>query len=236
MVGACCRLKTHCRLTTNNGRLISWLIFLYIIGASTNAYSLDLESVVQGLQKRYASVDTVTANFRQEYRAPGIRQSESGQLWLKRPGLMRWEYRHPEEKLFVTDGKEAFFYVPQERQVTVQPFTAADMRRTPLEFLLGGRDIETGFDTFWASEFRAEVEGTVMIRLIPREDQTEYSFLVLEIDKETYDIQRIIIHELSGNTSDFLFTDQIHNVRLGKKRFEFDIPDGVEVLRLENSE
>jgi len=50
-----------------------------------------------------------------------MERTESGTLWLsksglKKPGKMRWEYRSPREKLFVSDGTSAWFYVPGDRQ------------------------------------------------------------------------------------------------------------------------
>ena len=90
--------------------------------------------VIDALQSRYASVRTIRGSFQQNYRAPGIEQSEAGRFWMKKPGLMRWEYRSPATKLFVADGHECFLYVPQDRQVTVYPLTAADLHSTPLSF------------------------------------------------------------------------------------------------------
>ena len=109
--------------------------------AATESFAVDLETVAEGLQQRYASAETMSGSFQQTYRAPGIEQVESGVFRMKRPGLMRWEYRQPEAKLFVADGREAFLYVPLDRQVTIQSFSASDMRGTPLEFLLGGTNI-----------------------------------------------------------------------------------------------
>jgi outer membrane lipoprotein carrier protein len=212
------------------------MILLFSLGFLSSAYPQDIKEVIRDLQRRYASVNTVTADFQQDYRAPGIHQTESGKLWLKKPGLMRWEYDRPEKKLYVTDGEEAFSYVPEERQVTVQPFTAAEMHRTPLQFLLGGGDLERDFVASWASELSTKDSDIILIRLTPHRNNPEYAFLVLGLDQKTYDIQRIVIHEPSGNISEFLFTNQVYNAEIGNEKFKFRIPDGVEVMRLEDSE
>ena len=154
--------------------------------AAADSFSADLEAVVAGLQQRYASAVTMTGSFQQTYRAPGIEQVESGVFRMKRPGLMRWEYRKPEEKLFVADGREAFLYVPLDRQVTVQPFSASDMRGTPLEFLLGGTDIRKSFVVSWENNFKPTAEQTLLIRLTPRSGRSEYEYLVLELDPKSY--------------------------------------------------
>ena len=201
--------------------------------AITDSFSVDLETVATGLQQRYASAVTMSGSFQQTYRAPGIEQVESGVFRMKRPGLMRWEYRQPEAKLFVADGREAFLYVPLDRQVTIQPFSASDMRGTPLEFLLGGTDIRKSFVVSWENNFRPAAEPTLLIRLTPRSGQSEYEFLVLELDPKNYDLRRITIHEQGGNTSEFRLSNLTANAKIDNKEFQFKPPKGTEVMRLE---
>ena len=201
--------------------------------AVTDSYSADLETVAAGLQQRYASAVTMSGSFQQTYRAPGIEQIESGVFWMKRPGLMRWEYRLPEAKLFVADGREAFLYVPLDRQVTIQSLSASDMRGTPLEFLLGGMDIRKSFVISWENNFRQPTEPTLLIRLTPRSGQSDYEYLVLAIDPKNYELRRITMHEHGGNTSEFRLSNLMANAKIDNKLFQFKPPKGTEVMRLE---
>ncbi len=192
-----------------------------------------VDAAVSGLQKRYAAVKTIKADFRQTYRAPGINQIESGVFWMKKPGLMRWEYRDPEAKLFVADGHETFLYLPEERQVTVSSFSASEMHSTPLRFLLGQGDIAASFKVSRETELKPIVQGTVMLRLVPRTQESDYGYIVLELDAKTSDVRRMVIREQTGNTSEFLFTNMETNVAAEDKLFHFRVPKGVEVIRLE---
>ncbi len=215
-------------------RLIAgWILtaFLCLPGIS-EAYAQDISAVVARLEQRYASVKTITGSFRQTYRAPGIDQSESGIFWLKKPGLMRWEYRHPEEKLFIANERESFLYVPFDRQVTVQDFSPSDLHGTPLELLLGAGSIHKSFTASWEEVIRAKTENPFLIRLEPRSRESTYSFLVLELDRETCDVRRIVIREKTGNTLEFLLTDMADNVKIEDGKFRFKIPKGAEVVRL----
>jgi len=207
------------------------LFLLLFFSASGDLFPSDLETVVSGMQQRYATVATMMGSFQQTYRAPGIEQVESGVFRMKRPGLMRWEYRKPEEKLFIADGHEAFLYVPLDRQVTVHPFSASDMRGTPLEFLLGGADIRKNFTVSWENNFKPRAEKTLLLRLTPRNSQSEYEFLVLELDAQNYDLRRITIHEHGGNTSEFLLSNLTENAKISSKEFQFKPPKGTEVIR-----
>ena len=193
----------------------------------------DIETALSGMENRYAKVETVAGNFKQLYRAPGMTQEESGVFKLKRPGLMRWEYRTPEEKLFVADGKECFLYAPRDRQVTVHPLTPADLKRTPLVFLLGGGHIRRDYSVATETEYKPSFSDTLLLRLTPIRDE-EYLFVVLELDERTSDIRRVIIRERIGNTSEFLLSDMVTNQNMAAKDFQFKPPRGVEIVRLDD--
>jgi outer membrane lipoprotein carrier protein len=208
------------------------LILCFFLAVATTLSAADLADVISGLQRHYAAVETVKGNFRQTYRAPGIHREESGSFWLKRPGLMRWEYHVPEEQLFVADGKQSYLYVPRDRQVTIQPFAAADLHSTPLEFLLGSGDIKKSFEVSWEVEFKPTEAGTLMIRLVPHQKDAGYAFLVLEPDARTFDLRRIAIREATGSTSEFLLSNVSTNVRVDTTLFRFKTPKGVEEIRL----
>ena len=193
----------------------------------------DLASAIAGLQRRYAAVNTMRADFLQTYRAPGVDQTESGTMTMKKPGLMRWEYREPEIKLFVADGRDTYLYTPEDRQVLVQRFTAADLRSTPLRFLLGQGDIEGSFFVSWEPDLKPMAVGTLLLRLTPRSAETGYAHVTIECDGRSFDVRRMVIHERTGNTSEFVFRNLQTNVKIDNRQFQFKIPKGVEVVRLD---
>ncbi len=191
------------------------------------------ESAVSGLQKRYASVTSIKAEFQQTYRAPGVEQVESGVVWLKKPGLMRWEYRSPESKLFIADGRDSYLYSPEDRQVMIRRYSDAEMHSTPLLFLLGEGNIAASFKASPETEMKPRLQGTIQVRLTPHTPDSEYSWLVLEIEPRSSDIRRIVIRERTGNTSEFLFTNMETNVKVETSQFRFKMPKGVEIVRLD---
>src|SRR5262249_13187197 len=80
-------------------------------GAATRQ-QVNLSALIDGLQNKYARMQGLAADFTQFYAgADGRTARESGRLKLKRPGKARWEYTDPERKLFISDGKNIFFYV-----------------------------------------------------------------------------------------------------------------------------
>jgi hypothetical protein len=94
---------------------------LLAMALPTGAAAEDAHSIANAVDAHYNRLHTLQSDFTEVYRGSGMERTESGTLWLtkgglKKPGKMRWEYRSPREKLFVSDGKDAWFYVPGDRQ------------------------------------------------------------------------------------------------------------------------
>src|SRR3972149_7974000 len=70
--------------------------------------------VAAALQKKYDAVRDFSADFVHNYEGGVLRKklSERGTVQVKKPGRMRWDYKAPESKLFVSDGSRVYLYVP----------------------------------------------------------------------------------------------------------------------------
>lgn len=206
-----------------------WLAFCLLMVQIGPA--ADLDEIVAGLQKKYASVASLSAQFEQTYRGPGILQVESGSFWMKKPGLMRWEYRAPETKLFISNGRDSYLYLPADRQVMMQSLDASEKLNTPLGFLLGEGSIARSFTASWEVETSPKLEETYLLRLVPKAAEPDYAYLILEVGQKDYDLRRLVIREAGGNTSEFLLSSVQLNPKVDSGQFEFRIPKGVEVIR-----
>ena len=126
--------------------LLALLSCLYGFGW-LHAQTPDLRRVADGVDKHYNGLASLQAGFSETYRGGGLGRSESGTMWLKKPGRMRWEYDKPVKKLFVTDGKIAWFYVPGERQARRAAVKSFDDLKSPLRYLLGHTKLEKEFSS-----------------------------------------------------------------------------------------
>ncbi len=206
---------------------------LAVLPAPAGQAGADAAAVVAGLEARYAGVESVSGDFEQTYRAPGIVQREAGVFFMKKPGLMGWEYLRSEIRLFVCDGRSSYLYTPAERQVVVSPLSDEELRSTPLQFLLGRGRILESFAVSWEGELPPAAGDTVLLRLVPRRPDSSYAHVVLECDRTTYELRRVVIREATGGMSEFLLANVRTNVRIDGSRFRFKIPPGVEVVHLE---
>ena len=106
------------------------------------ARAQDIHQLARSVDDHYNHLRSLQADFTEIYRGEGAERVESGTLWLKKPRKMRWEYRSPKEKLFISDGQAVWFYLPTERQLRKTTLRKLDDLRSPLAFLLGNTKLE----------------------------------------------------------------------------------------------
>ncbi|MGH9556628.1 MAG: outer membrane lipoprotein chaperone LolA [Terriglobales bacterium] len=192
-----------------------------------------VREIAKTVDQHYNSLRSLQAEFTESYRGMGVARTESGTLWLKRPGRMRWEYREPREKLFVTDGKTAWFYLPGERQVRRAPVKKLDDLRSPLRYLLGKSRLEKEFDGLAIAEGTTPASaGNTVLRGLPRMMQDRVREVLLEVTPDGR-IVRIVIEELDDSTTEFRFRNLQENPTISDERFRFSAPEGAEVIEAE---
>ena len=196
----------------------------------------DVAALVRAVDARYNRLQSLTAEFTEIYRGQGMARTESGTMWLKRPGKMRWEYRQPREKLFVTDGKTAYFYLPDDRQVRRAPVKKLDDLRSPLRYLLGKSQLLKEFPDLALTQGLAPLEpANTVLRGAPEHMAGRVEQVWLEITPDSR-IVRIVIEEVDGSTTEFRFRYLAENQLRDDERFRFTPPAGVEVIETEEFE
>ena len=190
----------------------------------------DVRAVAHAVDEHYNHLRTLEAEFTEMYRGAGMERMERGTLWLKKPGKMRWEYRSPKEKLFVSDGHDAWFYVPDDRQARRTAVKKLDDLRSPLAFLLGKTKLEKELQGLSMAVDVAPVEsGDVVLRGVPQAMADRVSEVLLEITPEHW-ISRIVIDEVDGSVTEYRFSQQKENVQIVDGKFEFTPPAGTETV------
>jgi outer membrane lipoprotein carrier protein len=206
------------------------IIVVAIVGARAHAQT-DVHQLADAIDHRYNGLKSMETQFIELYRGNGMERTESGTLWLKKPGKMRWEYQSPRPKLFVSDGKVAWFYVPGEKQVREAQVKKLDDLRTPLRYLLGHTKLEKEFTGLsLAPDVKPLTPGNAVIRGVPPSLADRVNQVLLEITPE-HRIARLMIDELDGSTTEFQFSQEKDNPVLADERFAFKPPAGVEVLQ-----
>jgi len=201
-----------------------------LIVSAANAAAPNLQTVAKAVDEHYNRLRSLQAEFTEIYRGLGMDRTESGTLWLKKPGKMRWEYRSPRDKLFLSDGKDAWFYLPGDKQARKTPVRKLEDLRSPLGFLLGKTRLEKELQGLgFAPDITPMTPGNMVLRGVPQNMADRVNRVLLEITPDNR-ISRILIDEVDGSTTEYRFSGQKENVMIGDEQFRFTPPPGVETV------
>ncbi|HEX5473284.1 MAG TPA: outer membrane lipoprotein chaperone LolA [Vicinamibacterales bacterium] len=209
---------------------VLWLALVTLLAAPAQVPAHpDAAGVARLVQQKYDQVHDFKADFVHTYQGGVLRKNltERGVVQIKKPGRMRWEYKDPEEKLFVSDGHKMYSYVPADKQVIVSTVPQDDQASTAVLFLAGRGDLPRDFTASFAD---AAAAGTWTLKLEPKVHQPEYDWLVLSVDRATLQIRGLTAADRQGTRSTFAFSNVKENVDMPDTLFTFKIPRGVDVI------
>ncbi len=186
--------------------------------------------VAAQVQRKYDLVRDFSAEFTHEAESGVLRTkvTERGTVLVKKPGKMRWTYKAPDEKVFVSDGSRMFMHTPEDNQVIVSPVPSEDEATTAVLFLSGKGDLTRDFTVSFTDGASA---GTYGLRLQPTLQQRDYDWLQLVVDRTTFQIRSLTAADKQGTRSTFTFSKLKENVGLSDKTFAFTIPRGADVIQ-----
>ncbi len=210
------------------GGLFILAAVLLSIGVSSRASAqvLDAKTLAQRVNRHYNSLRSLKVDFTENYQGMGMNRTESGTLYLLKPGRMKWDYSSPAGKLFLVDGKYAWFYsrgAPQVQRISAKQL---DDLRSPLRFLLGHSEIEKEFDHLTAA---SAPNGLFTLTGQPRGQENRIARVTLTVTASG-SITGIEVEENDGAVTRFTFTDEVQNAPIAPRTFHFTPPPGIPVV------
>ena len=185
--------------------------------------ALDLAARVD---RHYNQLHSLKAAFTETYQGMGFKRTENGNLLLLKPGRMKWDYISPRGKIFVLDGKFAWFYTKGDPQVQRIPAKELDDLRSPLRLLLGHTELEKEMDGLTLA---AGPNGYLTLTGRPRGQEKRVKRITLTVTAQAA-IAAIEIEEVDGALTRFDFTGEQPNVSIPSETFHFTPPPGVPVV------
>ncbi len=197
-----------------------------VLAVCANAATPNVSGILNGVEKRYNHARTLQVFFEQTYDAPRRAPiNETGELFLRKPGRMRWEYASPKGKLFVSDGKLLWLYTPSTNRVERGKVKESDDMRAPLAFLLG----KLNFGRDFKSVVLRVINGQTWITASPRKDNLMFRSVQFRVG-EDYHIDELIVVDDMNATMHFRFMSEKLNPKLPDNMFTFTPPQGAEVV------
>jgi outer membrane lipoprotein carrier protein len=208
------------------------LLFAACVGGAVAAgpQAPSAAEIASQVQQKYDSVRDFSADFTHEAESGVLRKKlvERGSVMVKKPGKMRWAYKAPEEKLFVSDGSRMYMHTPADNQVIVSAVPADDQATTAVLFLTGKGKLTRDFTV---SLTEGAPAGTYVLKLQPKLEERDYDWLQLVVDRSTFQIRSLTAADKQGTRSTFTFSNFKENVGLPDKTFQFNIPRGADVIQ-----
>jgi outer membrane lipoprotein carrier protein len=187
---------------------------------------LTAHELAQRVDRHYDQLHSLKAQFTESYAGLGTERTESGTLLLRKPGRMRWNYTTPAGKIFLLNGKFAWFYAKGDAQVQRMPAKELDDLRSPLRFLLGHTDLEKEMDSLTLAP---AANGEFTLTGQPKGQEQRVTRLTLTVSAAGA-ITGIEVEEPDGGITRFVFTDEEPNAAIPDSAFDFTAPMGVPVV------
>lgn len=215
-------------LLIGSALILFHLIFIPVASGASG------QEVLAEIQSRYEKTNEFEASFLQEYIGKVMKQPHRGEgkVYFKKKGMMRWDYRTPNQKL-ISNGHTLWYYQPEEKQVFVSDVSKVIKEKTPLAFLAGEGDLSRDFKLLNLNESVSQKEENFVMELVPKEPHEALAKLSLTVDRKTYFVVQADVFDGLGNVTRTRFIDIKTNVNLPHSLFHLTIPPGVEVLKMQ---
>lgn len=202
------------------------LLFI-LVGPFKGLKAQSVEEALQRVQQFYSHTQSLRGSFSQETLFPnGNRELRTGKIWMKKPGLFRWEYYTPEKFIIISDSRNIYVYYPEENQVFVYPSGKALSSQLALGFMSGRGDLrkdlklesfKTLNDNFWELNF------------LPAYQDNQVERISLRVNLSSGEVQELLLHYFSGEKVRIVFKNIEYNLDLPDKIFRFTPPKNVKI-------
>lgn len=202
-------------------------------GAATGSAAASTEvtaaTAVDNVQKFYASINQVTALFRQAvtYDTFGSTKTSDGKMWIQKPGKMRWDYYDKKKtkvevkKSFISNGAYLYMVEHDNKQV-VKKNLQQDLMPVAVSFLYGKGDLKTEFNAEIDKSGKYGSKEELVLKLTPKKPSAQYKNLYLVVAVTDFHVTQSIIIDSSNNVNHFRFYAPDFKASVDAKSFEFD--------------
>lgn len=188
-------------------------------------------AVLAGVQAFYDGTVDLQGAFKQTYVHPvyGTRTVSNGQLKLRKPGMMVWDYEGQADPDFFVDGSKLWVVEHDTRQVVSQKVEGNSNLAGAMKFLFGGQKLIKDFKVRIAPEKPTKsygMPGHTVIELKPKEQNPHYKTLLLVVDDASGRVDAFVVRSQDNSTNHFVLTAVVTNKNLDVKDFKYKIPKG----------
>ncbi len=171
------------------------------------------------LREKLLTLNTFSAEFEQFVydEANELLQTGKGQVELKRPNMIRWHQIEPDDTVLVSNGATTYYYDEFAEQVSVYDGKKL-LDDSPFALLTSNND------ALW-QQYDVELNGNNYVVKPAASHQSQIEKLIIEY--QNLNIKSLIVFDISGQNSKYVFSQNEYNKEIDNGTFVFSIPDGV---------
>ena len=203
------------------------------VKAASDSNPLTVDQILKQVENKYTN-SKFSADFIQKstIKAMNITDTATGKVFIKYPGMMRWEYEKPDRQIIITDGDKLWVYRPEDNQVMAGKAPTFFRDGKGASFLSDIRLIRQKFDISLEQGPPEESDLFNHLKLVPREKTLDISEIRLMISKQTFNVLQVITLNFYGDETRIDLINFAFGVDIDDSLFSFTIPEGVDVLQL----
>jgi len=186
------------------------------------AETVDFQRILKNVEDHYNKIQTLQVKFTENVTSRGRTKTDSGTLYLRKKGKMRWEYASG--VIFVSDGKFIYSYYPDEHRAEKMSMKESDDMKAPLAFLLG----DVNFDRDFGEYHTKPQDGGLLITALPKSDKFPYTDVTFLVAPDST-MRRLEVKLQNNDLMVFTFEGEKKNPLLTDALFQFTAPKGVEL-------
>ena len=204
------------------------------LAAATTGSNLTVDRILEKVENKYAN-SKFSADFIQKstLKAMDITDIAKGRVYIKYPGMMRWEYEKPEKQIIITDADKLWIYRPADNQVMTGKAPTFFRDGKGASFLSDIRVIRQKFDISLEQGPAEEKDLFYHLKLIPLEKTLDISEIRLLVSRKTFNVLQVVTLNFYGDETRIDLLNFVFGGSLDDSLFSFQIPEGVDIIQID---
>ncbi|KPA21172.1 Outer-membrane lipoprotein carrier protein precursor [Shimia sp. SK013] len=185
-----------------------------VVAASVAAYALPAKAdqiSLDALSDYLNDMGTVQANFTQISDDGSV---QTGKLFIKRPGMMRFEYNPPDKALVLTFNNSVAIFDGRSNQ----PPEVYPLKRTPLSIILD-KDVNLGQANMVVGH---DYDGTATVVTAQDPQNPDIGSIQLKFTADPVELRQWVINDNTGSQTTVILGDTKSGMPLGNRIFDID--------------
>jgi outer membrane lipoprotein-sorting protein len=196
-----------------------------------------LSAVLDGILKRYGGIKGMSIPYRREIITKSMAMlgnevktdTATGNILFTPPHYLSIRQATPGKETVTTDGQTVWYYIEAEKTVYEYPADTLGKEIRLLSEIFSG--LSKVADTFDVMQSDLDDKNSYHLKLVPDPPWEDVDYIDLQVDRGSYDIRIVEIHDLLGGITRFHLDQLSVRKDLKKEDFRFKAPSGVRTVK-----